>query len=121
MKRIVAIFMVVVMLMGGIVSLSGCSLLGPSEDCIEIVEDELYFANGGSALKLKLKIKNNYSSDIKTSFNVKIYKDDAVFDTTISDVVELAPGEMGYLESITLIDRDIYSDYTYKISGWNFY
>lgn len=122
MKKKMMIFTAVILIMAlGLFSLTGCSLFGPSESSIEIMDENLSFANGGSGLRLTLKIKNKHSSTIKTSFNVKIYKNDAVFDTTISGVIELAPEEIGYLDSITLIRRDIYSNYDYEITGWNFY
>ena len=123
MKKKILAFAMVVMLITtlGLFSLTGCSLLGPSESSIEVLDENLSYANGGSGLRLTLKIKNKHSSTIKTSFNVKIYKNDAVFDTTISGVIELDPEEIGYLDSITSISRDIYSNYNYEITGWNFY
>ena len=122
MKKKMMILTAVILIMSlGLFSLTGCSLVGPSESSIEIMDENLSFANGGSGLRLTLKIKNKHSSTIKTSFNVKIYKNDAVFDTTISGVIELAPEEIGYLDSITRISRDIYSNYDYEITSWNFY
>ena len=117
LKFIILAFIVVI----GTFCATGCFPFGASEDSIEIINEDFSFANGGSGLRLTLQIKNKHSSTIKTSFNVKIYKNGAVFDTTISGVVELAPDEIGYLDSITLISGDIYSNYNYQITGWNFY
>ena len=67
------------------------------------------------------KIKNTSNSTIKTSFNANIYKNGEVFDSTISGVITLGAGEVGTVSSITLISRQIYADYTYKITKWNYY
>ena len=120
-KKIIIVTAFILIMTLGLFSLTGCFLVGPSENSIEIMDESLSFANGGSGLRLTLKIKNKHSSTIKTSFNVKIYKNDAVFDTTISGVIELAPEEIGYLDSITSISYDIYSNYDYEITSWNFY
>ena len=100
--------------------MTACSMLGPSENDIQILDSGLTYVNHGSGLSLVVKIKNNASSTIKTSFCVNIYKDDAVFDSTFSDVITLGAGEVGQLSSITLISRQ-YGNYTYKITKWNFY
>ena len=101
-------------------TMTACSFFGPSESDIQILDSRLTYVNGGSGLSLVVKIKNNSSSTIKTSFNVNIYKDGAVFDSTISGVITLGVGEVGQLDSITLISRQ-YGNYTYKITKWNFY
>ena len=101
-------------------TMTGCSMFGPSEKDIQIIDSGLTYVNGGSGLSLVVKIKNTSSSTIKTSFNVNIYKDGAVFDSTISGVITLGAGETGSLSSITLISRQ-YGNYTYKITKWNFY
>lgn len=121
MKKFAIITSILLVLTMSIGTTFGCSLLGPSENSIEIIDEDLSFTNGGSGLKLTLMIKNNHTDTIKTSFNAKIYKNGAVFDTTISGILELAPGETGYLDSITLISRDVYSNYSYEITSWNFY
>ena len=101
-------------------SMTACSMFGPSENDIQILGSGLTYVNGGSGLSLVVKIKNNSSSTIKTSFSANIYKDGAVFDSTISGVITLGAGEVGQLDSITLISRQ-YGNYTYKITKWNFY
>ncbi len=88
---------------------------------VEIIEEYLSFENGGSGLALNVKIKNTSSRTIRTSFNANIYKNGEVFDSTISDVITLASGEVGTVSSITLISRQIYENYTYKITKWNYY
>ena len=120
-KKIIILTAFILIMTLGMFSLTGCFLNGPSESSIEIMDESFSFTNGGSGLRLTLKVKNKHSSTIKTSFNVKIYKNDAVFDTTISGVLELAPEEIGYLDSITLVSGDIYSKYYYEITSWNFY
>lgn len=101
-------------------TMTACSMFGPSEKDIQIIDSGLTYVNGGSGLSLVVKIKNTSSSTIKTSFNVNIYKDGSVFDSTISGVITLGAGETGTLSSITLISRQ-YGNYTYKITKWNFY
>ena len=101
-------------------TMTACSLMGPSENDIQILDSGLQYVNSGSGLSLVVKIKNNSSSTIKTSFSANIYKDGAVFDSTISGVITLEAGEVGRLSSITLISRQ-YGNYTYKITKWNFY
>lgn len=120
-KKIFKVTAFILVITIGMLCMAGCFAVGPNESSIEIISENLSFVNGGSGLRLTLQIKNNHTNTIKTSFNVKIYKNGAVFDTTISGVIELAPGEIGYLDSITLISRDIYSKYDYQITGWNFY
>ena len=97
-------------------TVSACSM-----EKVEIIEEYLSFENGGSGLALNVKIRNTSSSTIKTSFNVNIYKNGEVFDSTISDVITLGTGEVGTISSITLISRQIYENYTYKITSWNYY
>lgn len=99
-----------------IVSFSACSM-----EKVEIIEEYLSFENGGAGLALNVKIKNTSSSTIKTSFNANIYKNGEVFDSTISDVITLGAGEVGTVSSITLISRQVYENYTYKITKWNYY
>lgn len=117
--RIIALIITLIMTLTPL-TMTGCSLFSPSESDIQILDSRLTYVNGGSGLSLVVKIKNNSSSTIKTSFNVNIYKDGVVFDSTISGVVMLGAGEVGQLDSITLISRQ-YGNYTYKITKWNFY
>ena len=117
--RIIALIIMLIMTLTPL-TMTACSLFGPSESDIQILDSRLTYVNGGSGLSLVVKIKNNSSSTIKTSFNVNIYKDGVVFDSTISGVVTLGAGEVGQLDSITLISRQ-YGNYTYKITKWNFY
>ena len=99
-------------------TMTGCSLLGPSENDIQILDSGLTY--DGSGLRLVVKIKNNFSSTIKTRFSVNIYKDGAVIDSATSTVITLDAGEVGEVHSITYIPRQ-YGNYTYKITKWNFY
>lgn len=119
-KNKVLVFFLAIIILFGSISLCDCSIFGPSENDIQILDSRLVYVNGGAGLSLVLKIKNNSSSTIKTSFNVNIYKDESVFDSTISDVLTLGAGETGQLSSITLISMQ-YGNYTYKITKWNFY
>ena len=77
--RIVALIIMLIMALTPL-TMTACSLFGPSESNIQILDSRLTYVNGGSGLSLVVKIKNNSSSTIKTSFNVNIYKDEAVFD-----------------------------------------
>ena len=117
--RIVALIIMLIMALTPL-TMTACSLFGPSESNIQILDSRLTYVNGGSGLSLVVKIKNNSSSTIKTSFNVNIYNDEAVFDSTVSGVLTLGAGEIGQLDSITRISGQ-YGNYTYKITKWNFY
>ena len=97
-------------------TVSACSM-----EKVEIIEEYLSFENGGAGLAINVKIRNTSSGTIKTSFNANIYKNGEVFDSTISDVITLGAGEVGTISSITLISRQIYENYTYKITSWNYY
>ena len=99
-------------------TMTGCSLFGPSENDIQILDSALTY--DGSGLRLVVKIKNIFSSTIKTRFSVNIYKDGAVIDSATSTVITLDAGEVGEVHSITYIPRQ-YGNYTYKITKWNFY
>lgn len=118
-KRIIKVTIIIAVLLILAVGATAC-FGGPSEKDIEIIEANLNYVYGGSGLSLVAKIKNNYSSTVKTSFIVKIYRNGEVFDTTYSDVIILDPGEIGTISSISLISGK-YGGYTYKITGWNFY
>lgn len=115
MSVLLSLFIWCVMLFP-VASFSSCA-----GESVEIIEEYLSFENGGSGLALNVKIKNTSSRTIKTSFNANIYKNGEVFDSTISDVITLAAGEVGTVSSITLISRQIYENYTYKITKWNYY
>ena len=98
---------------------TACSLFGPSENDIDIIDSNISYTNNGTGLRVTVTIQNNYSSTIKTSFNVNIYQNGAVFDSAISNVLTLGAGETGTLSSITLIYQ--YDNYTFNITNWNFY
>lgn len=118
-KKIMSVLLSFVMWFGLICFLptvSACSM-----EKVEIIEEYLSFENGGAGLAINVKIRNTSSGTIKTSFNANIYKNGEVFDSTISDVITLGAGEVGTISSITLISRQIYENYTYKITSWNYY
>lgn len=118
-KKIVAVLLTFIMWTFLIFPIAGFSACFTEQ--IEIIDESLSFKNGGSGLALNVKIKNTSYSTIKTSFCANIYKNGEVFDSTISDVITLDAGEVGTVSSITLISRQIYEDYTYKITKWNYY
>ena len=118
-KKITSVLLSFIMCLGLIcplLSVSACSM-----EKVEIIEEYLSFKNGGSGLAINVKIRNTSSGTIKTSFNANIYKNGEVFDSTISDVITLGAGEVGTVSSITSISGQIYENYTYKITSWNYY
>lgn len=98
---------------------SACSLLGPSESDIQIQDEQFYIE--ARYLNLELKIKNTSSSRIKTCCKVNFYKNGAVFTSILSRIITLDAGETGITTGDWAIGSDVYSNYTYKITGWNFY
>lgn len=105
-------------------TMTACSLFGPSESDIQIIDSSIYTDSGynGSSLNLVVKIRNKSSSTITTSFDVDIYNDGAFFKSTSSRIITLGAGEVGQVSSFTIISaRYLYTNFTYKITKWNFY
>ena len=105
-------------------TMTACSLFGRSESDIQIIDSSIYTDSGynGSSLNLVVKIRNKSSSTITTSFDVDIYNDGAFFKSTSSRIITLGAGEVGQVSSFTIISaRYLYTNFTYKITKWNFY
>ncbi len=96
-----------------------------TEKDIEILDKKIEVTRDAydvDEVTVTLKIKNNYSSIIKTSFNVNIYigDDDAAFATISSNIIMLPPDESGYIFSTTTVP-DNPLGYSYKVIHWDFY
>lgn len=122
-KKLLAIVLTFFMIFGSM-SLTACSLFGPSENDIEIISQGFGYSEFGSNAVV-VKIKNKSSATMKVSFSVKIYRDGEIIDDTISGVSTLDSGEIATLSAVTKA-KSTYglqydNRYSFKITKWNFY
>lgn len=102
-------------------TMTGCSLFGPSENDIQIMAkgldyDEYY------RLCLYVKIKNTSSNTIKVSFYGKILLNGEIIDESYSSVRTLNSGDTTTLIGPIIANpRYTKSSYSYEITKWNFY
>lgn len=120
LKKSVIIIMCIIVGVIFFVSLQkDCNSCGTGEKDIEIVSEGFGYSDMGSDAVV-VKIKNTSSSTIKVSFEVNIYKDGVMIDTTVSGVATVGAGETAKLDAVFWRGSP-YAKYTYKITRWNFY
>ena len=118
--RIIALIITLIMVLTPL-TMTGCSLFGPSENDIQIITkgldyDEYY------RLCLYVKIKNTSSKTIKVSFYGKILLNGEIIDESYSNVRTLNSGDSTTLIGPIIANpRYSKSSYSYEITKWNFY
>lgn len=119
-QKLLAIVLTFFMIFGSM-SLTACSLFGPSENDIEIISQDLVYDQYGRLI-FAVKITNTSSQTVKVSFYGKIYLNDEIIEEGYSNVSTLASGETTTLEGPTIANpRYNKNSYSCKITKWNFY
>ncbi|MBO5304312.1 MAG: hypothetical protein J6A99_01415 [Clostridia bacterium] len=121
MKKIflfIAIFCLTLILS---VSLLGCFPLS-SQNKIKILDEQLFYANNYSAVKLTVKVENTSNTTFDVSFDASLYIGNTVWDSAPSNVITLTPGDAGYLTCVFSASSWLtIDDYTYKITKWKYF